>query len=296
MLHSYGAPDLEGEFPDHTPRDEPEGEGFLARYLARIGYRGAVRPTFETLTALQAAHQAAIPFEAMDALTGEGVDIDPHAIAAKLIDRRRGGYCFEQNALFLRVLQAIGFAAEGLIGRVRWMLPDDAPATGRTHMVTRVTIDGRPWLVDVGFGATVPPQPLALGDAIPQPTRHETYRVTARDAGYRVEADIAGTWRTLYDVDAAPAAAIDYEIGNWYTATHPASHFRHQLIAARTTAEARHGLRDNRLTIRHVGGDIEQRYLSADEIEAALADIFLLTPEPGWRRAIERAATAEIAG
>ena len=67
-----------------------------------------------------------------------------------------------------------------------------------------------------------------------------------------------------------------------------------KLVAARTTAEARHGLRDNRLTIRHVGGSIEQRYLSADEIEAALADIFLLTPEPSWRRAIERAATAEI--
>ena len=90
------------------------------------------------------------------------------------------------------------------------------------------------------------------------------------------------------------APAIDYEIGNWYTSQHPSSHFRHQLVAARTTAEARHGLRDNRLTIRHVGGSIEQRYLSADEIEAALADIFLLTPEPSWRRAIERAATAEI--
>lgn len=296
MLHNYGASALDGDFPHDAPRDEPEGEGFLARYLARIGHRGAVHPTLETLAALQAAHQAAIPFEAIDALTGEGVDIDPHAIEAKLINRRRGGYCFEQNGLFLRVLRAIGFDAEGLLGRVRWMLPDDAPATGRTHMVVRVTIDGRSWLVDVGFGATVPPRPLAIDDAMPQPTRHETYRVARREGGYRVEADIAGTWRTLYDVEAAPAPAIDYELGNWYTSTHPASHFRHQLIAARTTAEARHGLRDNRLTIRRVDGAIEQRYLSADEIEAALADVFLLTPEPGWRRAIERAATAEIAG
>ena len=95
-------------------------------------------------------------------------------------------------------------------------------------------------------------------------------------------------------LEGAPAPAIDYEIGNWYTSQHPSSHFRHQLVAARTTADARHGLRDNRLTIRHVGGAIEQRYLSADEIEAALADTFLLTPEPGWRRAIERAATAEV--
>lgn len=290
MLHSFDAPASDGDFPDPAPA----GDDFLVRYLARIGYAGPVAPTLATLAALQAAHQAAIPFEAMDALTGEGVDIDPRAIEAKLIDRRRGGYCFEQNGLFLRVLRAIGFAAEGLLGRVRWMLPDDAPPTGRTHMVVRVTVDGRAWLADVGFGATVPPQPLALDGAMPQPTRHESYRVRPLDAGYRVEAEIAGAWKTLYDLEAAPAPAIDYAIGNWYTSTHPDSHFRHQLVAARTTDGARHGLRDNRLTIRRTGGAIEQHYLSADEIEAALADIFLLTPEPGWRRAIERAATAEI--
>lgn len=296
MLHSSGAPVSDGDFPDPGPRDTAGAADFLTRYLTRIGHRGAVAPTFETLAALQAAHQEAIPFEAIDALTGEGIDIDPHAVEAKLIDRRRGGYCFEQNGLFLRVLTAIGFEAEGLLGRVRWMLPDDAPATPRTHMVVRVRLDGRPWLVDVGFGATVPPQPLGIDDDRPQPTRHETYRVRARDGGYRVEADIAGTWRTLYDLDAAPAPAVDYEVGNWYTSTHPDSHFRHQLIAARTTDAARYGLRDNRLTIRRAGGGIEQRYLSADEIAAALTEIFLLTPEPGWRRAIERAATAEVAG
>src|SRR3546814_6407226 len=90
------------------------------------------------------------------------MDIGADAIDAKLIGQRRGGYCFEQNGLFLRALRAIGFAAEGLIGRVRWMLPDDAPPTPRSHMVVRVTIDGRPWLADVGFGAAVPPQPLAM--------------------------------------------------------------------------------------------------------------------------------------
>lgn len=270
---------------------------FLSRYLARIGLAGRSAPTLEGLALLQAAHQAAIPFESFDALTGAGVDIALEAIEAKLVDRRRGGYCFEQNALFLRVLGELGFAAEGLIGRVRWMLSDDAPATPRTHMTVRVWLGGRPWLVDVGFGATVPPQPLAMDrPGVAQPTRHETYRITPRGAGHRVEAEVAGAWRVLYDLEDAPAPAADYEVGNWYTSQHPASHFRHQLIAARTTDEARYGLRDNRLTIRRTDGGIEQRYLSADGIEAALRDIFLLTPEPGWRRHIERAATSEIVG
>ncbi len=267
----------------------------LPRYLARIGYDGPLAPTLEVLAALQAAHIAAIPFEAIDVLTGAGIDISAKAVDAKLIGARRGGYCFEQNGLFLRVLQAIGFAAEGLLARVRWMLPDDAPATPRTHMVVRVTLDGRPWLADVGFGATVPPAPLAFVSAAPQETRHETYRIARRGGEWQLAARIEGEWRALYVIDDKAPPAIDYVVGNWYTATHPDSHFRHQLIAARTTAEARYGLRDNRLSIRFADGRTERRYLSADEIEAALESIFLLPVRRDWRTAIERAAVAEIA-
>ena len=289
MLHYPAAPTDSGE------ASFAAAAGFLPRYFARIGYSGAVAPTWDVLAALQAAPIAAIPFEAIDALTGAGVDIGADAIDAKLIGQRRGGYCFEQNGLFLRVLQAIGFAAEGLIGRVRWMLPDDAPPTPRTHMVVRVTIEGRSWLVDAGFGAAVPPQPLAMDSEDPQPTRHESYRVVRHGAEWQVAALIEEEWRTLYRIENVVPPAIDYEIGNWYTSAHPDSHFRHQLIAARTTAEARYGLRDNRLTTRLADGRLDRRYLGADEIERVLGEIFLLPARPHWRPAIERAATAEIA-
>ncbi|MBJ7439530.1 MAG: arylamine N-acetyltransferase, partial [Sphingopyxis sp.] len=174
------------------------------------------------------------------------------------------------------------------------MLPDDAPATPRTHMVLLVTLDGRPWLADVGFGAAVPPAPLAMDSEAPQPTRHESYRVLRSDFGWEVTAQIGDAWKPLYRLDDAPAPPIDYEVGNWYTSAHPESHFRHQLIAARTTAAARYGLRDNRLTTRLADGRIDRRYLTADEIERTLAEIFLLPVKRSWRAAIERAATAEV--
>lgn len=292
MLHQPAAvPPDSGQTESETASD-----AFLPRYLARIGYRGAPAPTLDVLAALQAAHIAAIPFEAIDALTGAGVDIGAAAVEAKLIGQRRGGYCFEQNGLFLRALRTIGFDAEGLIGRVRWMLPDDAPPTPRSHMVVRVRIDGRAWMADVGFGAAVPPQPLAMDDEAPQPTRHESYLIVRHGADWQVAALIESEWRTLYRIEDAPPPAIDYEVGNWYTSAHPDSHFRHQLIAARTTAEARYGLRDNRLTTRLADGRIDRRYLTADEIERVLAEIFLLPVARHWRPAIERAATAEIAG
>jgi N-hydroxyarylamine O-acetyltransferase len=267
----------------------------LPRYLSRIGYDGPIAPTLEVLAALQAAHIAAIPFEAIDALTGAGIDIAAEAVDAKLIVAGRGGYCFEQNGLFLRVLQATGFAAEGLLGRVRWVLADDAPPTPRTHMVVRVMLDGRPWLADVGFGAAVPPVPLAMDITAPQATPHESYRIARRGDAWQVSALLGEEWATLYLIDDVPPPAIDYVLGNWYTSTHPDSHFRNQLVAARTTAEARYGLRDNRLSIRFADGRTERRYLSADEIDDALASIFLLPVRSHWRPAIERAAVAEIA-
>ncbi len=292
MLHYPAAPDASTDDGDPAPDRAP----FLTRYLARIGYTGPVAPTAEVLAALQAAHIAAIPFEAIDALTGAGIAIDDAAVEAKLIDRRRGGYCFEQNGLFLRVLQAIGFEAEAMLGRVRWMLAEDAPPTPRTHQVTLVTLDGRPWLADVGFGAAVPPQPLAMDSEAMQPTRHEEYRVLRRDFGWEVAARIGDAWQALYRLDDAPAPPIDRIVGNWYTSSHPDSHFTRQLVAARTTAEARYALRDNRLTTRLADGRTDRRYLTADEIERVLGEIFLLPTQRSWRPAIERAATAEIAG
>ncbi len=292
MLHYPAAAASDAADPDM----EAPAESFLTRYLARIGYAGPVAPTLDVLAALQAAHIAAIPFEAIDALTGAGIDIGADAIDAKLIGQRRGGYCFEQNSLFLRVLRAIGFDAEGLLGRVRWLLPDNAPPTPRTHMVVRVKLGGRAWLADAGFGAAVPPQPLAMDSEETQPTQHESYRVVRHGGEWQVAALIEGEWRTLYRIEHVPPPAIDYELGNWYTSAHPDSHFRHQLIAARTTAEARYGLRDNRLTTRLIDGRIDRRYLTADEIERVLAEIFLLPVRPHWRPVIERAATAEIAG
>ncbi|WP_432768851.1 MAG: arylamine N-acetyltransferase [Sphingopyxis sp.] len=300
MLTTPASPAPDADTADTTAGAPGESAAFLAAYLARIGLAAPPPPTLAGLTILQAAHQAAIPFEAIDVLTGEGVDLDPQAIAAKLIGARRGGYCFEQNALFLRVLRATGFAAEGLLGRVRLMVAPDAPPTPRTHMVVRVMLDGRPWLADVGFGALVPPQPLALDSGAVQPTPHQPYRIAAAGDGpgetFAVMAKVEGEWTMLYIVDAAPPPAIDYEVGNWYTATHPQSHFRHRLIAARTTATARYGLLDNRLTIRGAGGSVERRWLDADGIAAALRDIFGLAVRPGWRTAIERAATAEVPG
>jgi N-hydroxyarylamine O-acetyltransferase len=223
-------------------------------------------------------------------LTGRGVDISPRAVDAKLIEAGRGGYCYEHNGLFKRVLQAIGFEVEGLIARVNWNAPPDAPPRPPSHMALRVTIDGVQWLADVGFGSCVPTAPLRLDSRDRQPTAHETFRLVRAAAELQLEAEIDGRWAPVYRLLAAPQLDPDYELANWYTATHPESHFRHRLIVTRTTSEARHVLLGGRLTVRSRDGKVARRFLEADEIERELAERFRLPVEAAWRPMIEHAA------
>ena len=95
----------------------------LHGYFERIGYGGPCQPTLAVLTELHARHPAEIPFEGLDPFLGRPVSIDIQSVQSKLVHHSRGGYCHEQNALFLAVLRAIGFHAEPLAARVVWMSP-----------------------------------------------------------------------------------------------------------------------------------------------------------------------------
>jgi N-hydroxyarylamine O-acetyltransferase len=261
----------------------------LDAYFARIGYDGPREPTLEVLTALHALHPAAIPFEAVDLLLGRGVDIAPAAVDAKLIGARRGGYCYEHNGLFKRVLTALGFEVEGLAGRVLWMAPSDAPPRPRTHMALRVTIDDDPYLADVGFGGCVLSQPLRFQLDEEQPTAHDTYRLSLAGEDVAVEIRLGEEWTPAYLLSLEAWQDVDYQLPNWWTSTHPTSHFRQNLIVARTTPEARYALLNNRLTLRTPDGGMERRVLDAEGLERVLAEAFGLPVEAEWRPVIERA-------
>ncbi len=94
----------------------------LADYFSRISYTGPAEPTLDVLAALVAAHNRSIPFENLDPLMGVPVaDLGTDALFDKLVRRRRGGYCFEQNGVMEYVLSQLGFGVDALGGRVVWM-------------------------------------------------------------------------------------------------------------------------------------------------------------------------------
>lgn len=267
----------------------------LDAYFKRIGYHGPRTPTMATLCALTERHPAAIPFEAIDVLLGRPIELTLAAISSKLVSSGRGGYCFEHNSLFQAVLRQLGFHVEGLLARVLWNPQQqpaaDAPVPLRTHMLLLVRLDGARWLVDVGFGACVPTSPLNLDVASPQRTPHDRLRIVHGVHEHRLEVQIDERWLPVYQFAETPQHDSDYVLGNWYTSTHPLSHFRRQLIVTRTTTEARWVLFESRLTRHDVDGTQHRERLDAGGIKAALLNVFGLPVTPDWHELIESAAT-----
>jgi N-hydroxyarylamine O-acetyltransferase len=265
----------------------------LDAYFARIGYDGPREPTLAVLRAVTQKHPDAIPFENIDVLLGRGISLDPADIDAKLITAGRGGYCFEQNSLLKRVLTALGFEVQGLMARVWWMKPPDAPTRARSHMVLSVLIDGEAWLADNGFGGCVLTAPLRLMSDEVQSTPNGAFRIEAvapEMGGERlVLADLSGTWAPLYQVALGPWLDVDYEPANYFTYTHPSSHFTWSMTVGRTTPTARYALKNNRLTHRdETGALVEQRDLTVDELETTLRDLIGLPVEADWRPVLEK--------
>jgi N-hydroxyarylamine O-acetyltransferase len=255
----------------------------LDRYFARIGYGGSRAPTLDTLHGIARAHVEAIPFENLDVLLGRRIELDPAALARKLVDDRRGGYCFEQNTLLLEVLTALGYHARPLSGRVRYQRPRDY-VPPRTHLFVRVELDTS-WIVDAGVGAMSPTCALRLDTEAPQATPHEPRRL--RREGHLVfhQVLLGDAWQDVCEITLEEMPPIDREVANWFTSTHPASHFKSRLVAARALPDGgRLGLLNRELTIRGRDGQAERRVIdSPDELLGVLADQFGLVFPPGTR-------------
>lgn len=250
----------------------------LGEYFERIGYGGATAPDLDVLQALVSAHTKAIPFENLDPVMGVPVDdLGPAALARKLVQRGRGGFCYEQNGLMGYVLTELGFRVRRLAGRVVWMRPPDAPAPPpQTHTVLAVTFPGShgSYLVDVGFGGQTPTSPLRIETGTVQQTTHEPYRLDDRGDGLVLQAQVRGEWQPLYEFSTRTAPDIDLAVGSWFVSTHPSSHFVTGLTAARVTDDARLNLAGRNLAIHRADASEKIRLDDAAAVVDTLRDRF----------------------
>ena len=245
----------------------------LDAYFARIGYAGSCDASLDTLRALHALHPAAIPFENLDPLLGRPVLLGLDAVQEKLVRRRRGGYCFEQNALFRAALETLGFTVTGLAARVLWMAPPERPLSPRTHMLLKLDVAGETYIADVGFGGLLQDAPLRLLADAEQSTPTESMRYVRAGDAFKLQARLPVGWHDIYMFTLEPQVAADYVLGNWFTSTHPESRFRTSLLVERLLPDVRISLVNRKLTHRRRDGQVSQRMIeSADELDRILVN------------------------
>jgi len=228
----------------------------LGAYFQRIGYRGRYQPDLALLSALTALHTQVIPFENLDVLLGRPISLEPDALFQKLVVDRRGGYCFEQNGLFLEVLREIGFQVAPLSARVRLQRPRDYTPP-RTHVFLRVELAGESWLTDVGVGGLSLTSPLRLATSAEQATLHEPRRILEEGRLLYHQVRFGAEWHDVCEFTLEEMPPIDREVANWFTSAHSHSHFKNRLVVARAASEGQ------RLTILNDQFTIRERYGTA---------------------------------
>jgi len=216
---------------------------FLERYFKRIHYAGTPRVDFQTLQDLHLLHLQHIPYENIDVFCHQLVRLDRETLTQKMLLRRRGGYCFEQNGLFLMVLTELGFKCHANLARVHRNRPEPG---GRTHQISLVELDGQTWVCDVGFGGSGFRRPLLLQTDVESEQLGEFYCLQEREVhGFYLMRKSHDAWQPLYTFKIEAPLLIDIEIANFYASNCPDYVFRNVIMGTRMTAQGRVTLLDH---------------------------------------------------
>ena len=244
-------------------------EANLDAYLKRINYAGSIAPTLETLEMVHRLHPAVIPFENLNPLMELPVRLQLSDLEQKLLIERRGGYCLEHNLLFKAELEAMDFKVTPLAAAVLWGREEGSEPVDN-HMALLVDVGGVPYLADVGFGGQVMAAPLRLRADVEQNAGGERYRLMGGHPKWRLETEIAGAWKPMYEFTVAERTLDDYIAMNDITM----ALFRDDLVAARVDGGKRFALRNGRLRTHENGGTETRELGSLPEIREVLTNVF----------------------
>ncbi len=223
----------------------------ISGYLKRINYNGIVYRDLSTLRELQYNHVFSIPFETLDIHNQIPILLQINFLYQKVIHDRRGGYCYELNVLFHHLLMLCGFDVYMIGGR----LQHGNNKYGREfeHLALLVTLHGRKWLVDVGYG-DFSLTPLALMPGEIQSDGRNYYQIIDPVVIDGKEYFGVAKWSASkqdfkidYVFTLTPRVLADFEKMNEYHQTSPESHFRRSLICTLPTREGRISLINNKL-------------------------------------------------
>jgi len=253
-------------------------------YLKRIGLSAAPAVSIDGLNALIWAHQTHVPFEDLNtSWLRLPVSLEIPALYDKVVLRRRGGYCYELNALFTRLLLDLGFDARSVFCRVvrgRDFLPPCA------HRAVVVALGQELYFCDVGFGGPMPAGALQVADGAGRDVHGEFFCVDRfDDYWWTVSRDTsAGVREAVLQFNTFPQTPQEFIAANMKSALDPESIFVKQLLVNLRTEDGVLSITDDAFTVRRGGKAQTRRIADAADLRRLLRDDFGIDGLPEGER------------
>ena len=245
-----------------------ERSEIVHKYLQELDLHGRSLD-FDFLKDINTRHVATFPFSSLGCRLGDELPLDVKSLYQRIVLRRRGGYCFEQNGLMYEILEELGFSVKLYLARVIY---NQNIHPGLTHRITMVEFEGKEYIFDVGFGADGPRVPVNMskeetkdGDRI--------FRISEPRAGeFHMQVLKDGDFFSLYRFELARYGQSDCEVGHFYSHKHPKASFVNHLVISRILDSEVRSLRNLTYWVITKSGTQEERISTADEFRHILID------------------------
>jgi N-hydroxyarylamine O-acetyltransferase len=242
-------------------------------YLSRIGVDSAeLVPDAATLRMLQRKHLLAVPFENLDIHWGHPITLDTGAFYKKIVNQRRGGFCYELNGSFNELLRDIGFETRLISARV---------ASGKDftpeydHAAIIATVSGEEYLTDVGFGAfSTEPLRFALDEEQADPAGTFAIRRSHTDGYFVVSKFTDGVWTSEYMFQPTGRDLSEFGERCDFQQYSPDSHFKKGKLISILLESGRKTLTDKNFVVTKNGVRNEIALTSEDQFHEILAREF----------------------
>lgn len=239
----------------------------VEQYLRRIGYRKTPQVTLACLNDLIHCQLHTVPFENLDVFySGKVPSLGTDALFEKIIRQKRGGYCFELNNLFCRLLSAIGFDAFCVKVRILLGRTELQPMT---HCAVLVALDGKKYYCDVGFGG---PAPVSAIEMIDEPQISGNHRYCIKNHTLYLEQD--GTFLPMMQFEGTPCDPVDFVPLNFFCAKSVLEPFVHKLMVSRKIPGGHVSIDGDILKLSKCGKVSETPLCSETEVQNALKTWF----------------------
>lgn len=231
----------------------------VEKYLARIGYTGSRAITGKTLDALIWANISHVPFENLEVYEFRKVpSLDPEDLYDKIVERRRGGYCFELNTLFGELLNAMGFPTYPVVVR---LLGRPGPLRPYAHKGLISQAEGKFWYCDVGYGGPGPKGVVEIRageQTVGGVTYVGAFRPHTNDFLIR-RPDGQGGMTDVLSFAQRPIEPCDFLPLNYYCANPESSHFKVARTVNLTLPNGSKALTGSHFTHRENGAVIAEK-------------------------------------